>query len=108
MASVLVNQLGSKMVAITDGGNGSIIATPSNVSVPYQMSNCIVCSFKWVLMLCPASLKVVVVEAPQVSKVIDTTGAGDAFLGGLIVGEPICYTRHIYSGYLLYGTLLMI
>ena len=49
-------------------------------------------------MFCPASLKVVVVEAPQVLKVVDTTGAGDAFLGGLIVGEPICYTHHIHSG----------
>ena len=37
-------------------------------------------------------MKVVVVEAPEVSKVIDTTGAGDAFLGGLIVGEAICYS----------------
>ena len=26
------------------------------------------------------------VEAPSVSRVVDTTGAGDAFLGGLIVG----------------------
>lgn len=98
MASVLVSQLGSKMVAITDGGNGSIIATPSHVSVPCQISDCIVCRFRWVPMFCPASLKVVVVEAPQVLKVVDTTGAGDAFLGGLIVGEPICYTHHIHSG----------
>lgn len=35
-------------------------------------------------------MKLVIVEAPQVSRVIDTTGAGDAFLGGLIVGEHIC------------------
>ena len=34
MASVLVNKIGFKMVAITDGENGSIIATPSQVSVP--------------------------------------------------------------------------
>jgi len=26
------------------------------------------------------------VEAPTVGRVVDTTGAGDAFLGGLIVG----------------------
>ncbi len=28
----------------------------------------------------------VTVEAPTVDKVIDTTGAGDAYLGGLVVG----------------------
>ena len=30
--------------------------------------------------------KVVKVKSVKVDKVIDTTGAGDAFLGGLIVG----------------------
>lgn len=34
MASILVEKIGSKMVAITDGTNGSIIATSSHVSVP--------------------------------------------------------------------------
>lgn len=31
-------------------------------------------------------VQLVEVEAPRVPKVLDTTGAGDAFLGGLIVG----------------------
>ena len=49
-------------------------------------------------------MKVVVVEAPHVLKVLDTTGAGDAFLGGLIVGEFVIYTMreiHEYSIVLL-------
>ena len=34
----------------------------------------------------PWKLQVVRVPPPSVRKVVDTTGAGDAFLGGLIVG----------------------
>ena len=34
-------------------------------------------------------LQVVAVEAPDAAMVLDTTGAGDAFLGGLICGEFI-------------------
>ena len=33
--------------------------------------------------------QVVEVPPPPVDKVVDPTGAGDAFLGGLIVGEPL-------------------
>ena len=34
----------------------------------------------------PWKLQVVQVPPPSVREVVDTTGAGDAFLGGLIVG----------------------
>ncbi|XP_019859150.1 PREDICTED: probable fructokinase-5 [Amphimedon queenslandica] len=55
----LMEECNSKMVAITDGASGSIFATKNNV---------------------------IKVKSMPVDKVIDTTGAGDAFLGGLIVG----------------------
>ena len=34
-----------------------------------------------------ATWQVVEVMPPEVENVVDTTGAGDAFLGGLIVGK---------------------
>ncbi len=52
------------------------------------------------------------VGAPTVSKVIDTTGAGDAFLGGLIIGikangmpETVQELRYRDSDY-MWGELL--
>lgn len=41
--------------------------------------------------------QVVEVPPPPVAKVVDTTGAGDAFLGGLIVGEPLLPENESYS-----------
>lgn len=41
--------------------------------------------------------QVVEVPPPPVDKVVDTTGAGDAFLGGLIVGEPFLSENESYS-----------
>ena len=34
---------------------------------------------------------------PKVNKIVDTTGAGDAFLGGLIVGRYLTNGFHILS-----------
>ena len=36
-----------------------------------------------------ADPQIVAVKAPDVATVVDTTGAGDAFLGGLIRGESV-------------------
>ncbi|CAI8049637.1 Arabinose 5-phosphate isomerase KpsF [Geodia barretti] len=59
VAEELVRLCGSKLVAMTNGGKDSVLANGSQV---------------------------VEVAPPPVSEVVDTTGAGDAFLGGLIVG----------------------
>ena len=36
--------------------------------------------------------------AISVDRVVDTTGAGDAFLGGIIAGDVICYDVIIRLG----------
>ena len=43
-------------------------------------------SYKIRVLFCFHLVQVVEVAAPHVSRVLDTTGAGDAFLGGMIVG----------------------
>ena len=44
--------------------------------------------------------QVVEVALHPVERVMDTTGAGDAFLGGLIVGQYICITCACMSPHL--------
>jgi sugar/nucleoside kinase (ribokinase family) len=63
VAQHLVKGCGSKLVAMTNGAEESILANSSHV---------------------------VCVAPPSVGEVVDSTGAGDAFLGGLIAG----ITRH--------------
>lgn len=41
-------------------------------------------------------VQVVKVAPPSVNEVVDTTGAGDAFLGGLIVGKITNYILQDY------------
>ena len=45
----------------------------------------------------PLHCQVVEVPPPAVGKVVDTTGAGDAFLGGLIVGESLLSDTESYG-----------
>jgi sugar/nucleoside kinase (ribokinase family) len=59
VAQHLVRGCGSKLVAMTNGAEESILANSSHV---------------------------VCVAPPSVGEVVDSTGAGDAFLGGLIAG----------------------
>jgi arabinose-5-phosphate isomerase len=50
---------GCQLIAVTDGGHPSVLSTPQHVTS---------------------------VSPPAVREIVDTTGAGDAFLGGLIAG----------------------
>ena len=46
------------------------------------------------LLLTISCIQVVTIDPMRVDSVIDTTGAGDAFLGGLIVGRFTDYYAH--------------
>ena len=77
LARFLAKECGSKLVCITTGAEGCILATSELVS-PFLTA--IFISFEFNV------LQLVEVPAHEVPVVVDIMGAGDAFLGGLIFG----------------------
>ena len=78
---------GCKLVAMTNGPEESVLASDSHVR---EMVGCIIYNYSrpviW-YMYGGIGVQVVRVAPPPVGEVMDTTGAGDAFLGGLLVGK---------------------
>lgn len=78
LARQLQQQCGSTLIAITHGSQSSVLANENHVSSSFKSE-----PHPFVI------VQVIEVPAITVDRVVDTTGAGDAFLGGIIAGDVI-------------------